>query len=59
MDVAEELRLLTHLKQNNASVSYPLTDKRNELIQDINAPEGKRYGVLFSFAIHSVSYNAA
>lgn len=50
IDIAEELRLLIYLKLHDASISYPITDKQNELIQEINAPEGKRYGVLFSFA---------
>lgn len=50
LDIAEELRLLIHLKQNNVSISYPIADNSNELIQEFNAPEGKRYGVLFSFA---------
>lgn len=50
LEVAEELRLLSHLKQENAPITYPLADKSNELIQEFNSPEGKRYGVLFSFA---------
>ena len=50
LDVSEELRLLIHLKQNNAPIAYPIADKLNELIQEFNAPEGRRYGVLFSFA---------
>lgn len=50
LEVAEELRLLIHLKQNNTPTTYPLADKSNEFIQEFNAPEGKRYGVLFSFA---------
>jgi Ser/Thr protein kinase RdoA (MazF antagonist) len=50
LEIAEELRLLIHLKQNNSPTTYPLADKSNELIQEFNAPEGKRYGALFSFA---------
>lgn len=50
LEVAEELRLLIHLKQNNAPITYPIADTLNELIQEFNSPEGKRYGVLFSFA---------
>ena len=50
VDVAEELRLLMHLKQNHAPIAYPIPDKVIELIQEFDAPEGKRYGVLFSFA---------
>lgn len=50
LDIVEELRLLNHLKQNHAPVTYPIADKGEQLIQEFNAPEGKRYGVLFSFA---------
>ena len=50
MEVAEELRLLIHLKENNAPTTYPLADKSDEHIQEFNSPEGKRYGVLFSYA---------
>jgi Ser/Thr protein kinase RdoA (MazF antagonist) len=50
LEVGEELRLLLHLKQNNLPTTYPLADKTNEFIQEFNSPEGKRYGVLFSFA---------
>jgi Ser/Thr protein kinase RdoA (MazF antagonist) len=49
-DVYEELRLLRHLKKNNLPVSYPIADHTGEFIQEINSPEGIRYGVLFSFA---------
>lgn len=55
VDIAEELRLLIHLKQNGAHVTYPLADKSNEFIQEFNSPEGLRYGVLFSFANGSKS----
>jgi Ser/Thr protein kinase RdoA (MazF antagonist) len=50
LEIVEELRLLIHLKQNDAPITYPLADKSGELIQEFNAPEGKRYGALFSFA---------
>ncbi len=50
LEVAEELRLLIHLKENHVPITYPIADKQNEFIQELNAPEGKRYGVLFSFA---------
>ena len=49
-EIAEELRLLIHLNENNTPVSFPIADNLNEYIQEFNAPEGKRYGVLFSFA---------
>jgi len=48
--ITEELRLLLYLKQNNIPVSYPVSGHHEELIQEFNAPEGIRYGVLFSFA---------
>lgn len=50
LEIDDELRLLLHLKNSNTSVSYPISDISNELVQELNAPEGKRYGVLFSYA---------
>ena len=50
VDVSEEVRLLIHLKNNNAPVTYPIADSNGEYVQEFNAPEGIRYGVLFSFA---------
>lgn len=49
-EIIEELELLKVLKDNNLPISYPISDKNEELIQEINAPEGIRYVVLFSFA---------
>ena len=49
-EIKEELELLQLLKSNNLSISFPISDKNDELIQEINAPEGIRYVVLFSFA---------
>lgn len=49
-EIKEELELLQLLKNNNLSVSFPISDKNDELIQEVNAPEGIRYVVLFSFA---------
>jgi Ser/Thr protein kinase RdoA (MazF antagonist) len=49
-EIAEEIRLLNLLKAGGISVSYPLTDAENNYIQQLNAPEGDRLGVLFSFA---------
>lgn len=49
-DIAEELRLLIHLNENKAPISFPIVDNLMEYIQEFNAPEGKRFGVLFSFA---------
>lgn len=50
IEIEEELELLNLLKKNSLSVSYPITDINGNFIQEINAPEGIRYAVLFSFA---------
>lgn len=49
-EIAEELNFLQLLKQNNVAVSYPVADNSKNYINTINAPEGLRYAVLFSFA---------
>ena len=49
-EINEEIRLLNLLRENHIPVSYPLTDTAGDYIQELNAPEGKRFGVLFSFA---------
>ncbi|MDF0718263.1 phosphotransferase [Muricauda sp. 334s03] len=49
-EIQEELRLLQLLSEKNLSVSFPISDKEGKLIQDIDAPEGVRHVVLFSFA---------
>lgn len=49
-EIQEELQLLLMLKDNDLAVSYPIPDKNGNLIQEINAPEGLRYAVLFTFA---------
>lgn len=49
-EIQEELNLLQLLKRNNISVSYPLADITNVFIQTIEAPEGLRFAVLFSYA---------
>lgn len=50
VEIEEELALLIQLSDNNIAVSYPIADKNNHYIQQVNAPEGIRYVVLFSFA---------
>jgi Ser/Thr protein kinase RdoA (MazF antagonist) len=50
MEISEEIRLLNKLKENEVSISYPLVDAKGHYIQTLNAPEGNRPGVLFSFA---------
>ncbi len=49
-EIAEELRFINLLKEKNISVSFPIFDKNQNYIQSVNAPEGKRFGVLFSYA---------
>jgi Ser/Thr protein kinase RdoA (MazF antagonist) len=49
-EISEELKLLNLLKQDNISVSYPIPDNTNRYIQALNAPEGNRFAVLFTFA---------
>lgn len=48
--IQEEINLLHLLKENHTSISFPIADKKGNFIQDINAPEGMRHAVLFSFA---------
>jgi Ser/Thr protein kinase RdoA (MazF antagonist) len=50
VEIQQELELLNLLKNNNLSVSFPIPDEKGNLIQEINAPEGLRYVVLFIFA---------
>lgn len=49
-EIEEELRFIGTLKANNISISYPIADASGRYIQQVIAPEGLRYGVLFSFA---------
>jgi Ser/Thr protein kinase RdoA (MazF antagonist) len=49
-EIKEEIRLLTLLQENSLPVSYPIADDNGNYIQKLNAPEGERFGVLFSFA---------
>lgn len=48
--IESELALLVLLKNEGINVSYPIADKSGAYIQTINAPEGLRYAVLFSYA---------
>jgi Ser/Thr protein kinase RdoA (MazF antagonist) len=50
LEIEEELRLLNYLHENNVSVSYPMPDRNGNLILEVEAPEGKRHCVLFSYA---------
>ncbi len=49
-EIEAEVELLNVLKANGNSVSYPFTDCDGKQIQQFNAIEGLRNGVLFSFA---------
>jgi Ser/Thr protein kinase RdoA (MazF antagonist) len=49
--IETELKLINTLKTNNIGVSYPIESKtENQFILSLNAPEGIRFAVLFSFA---------
>lgn len=50
VEIGEEIRLLTLLQENELPVSFPIADASGAYIQVLTAPEGKRFGVLFSFA---------
>jgi Ser/Thr protein kinase RdoA (MazF antagonist) len=50
LEINEEIRLLNLLKKMEVSVSFPLKDVDNKYIQYLEAPEGIRQGLLFSFA---------
>jgi Ser/Thr protein kinase RdoA (MazF antagonist) len=49
-EIREEIRLLNDLNQHEIPVSYPVPDKNKQYIQILNAPEGDRFAVLFSYA---------
>lgn len=48
-DINEEIRLLNLLHENEVPVSYAVADVTGNYIQEINAPEGLRYGVMFTY----------
>ena len=49
-EIEEEINLLLLLKEQGIPVSYPVADPANQYIQEMPAPEGMRYGLLFSYA---------
>lgn len=49
-EISEEIRLLNLLKDNHIPVSYAIADAQSNYIQTLNAPEGERFGVMFSYA---------
>lgn len=48
--IHEEIQLLGDLSDHGISVSYAISDKEGHYIQEVEAPEGIRFLVLFSFA---------
>jgi Ser/Thr protein kinase RdoA (MazF antagonist) len=53
-EINGEVELLDLLKGSGIPVSYAISDSAGRKIQTFQAPEGKRYGVLFSFAVGAV-----
>ncbi|WP_184547918.1 phosphotransferase enzyme family protein [Mucilaginibacter sp. FT3.2] len=49
-EIQGEVELLNLLKDGGASVAYPIKDLRDQQLQQFNAAEGTRYGILFSYA---------
>jgi Ser/Thr protein kinase RdoA (MazF antagonist) len=49
-EIIEEIKLLKLLKDTNLNVSFPIPSVNGEFIQELNAPEGIRHLVVFSFA---------
>jgi len=49
-EIMEEIRLIEHLRVNNIPVSYAIADTGGNYIQQLQAIEGDRFGVLFSYA---------
>lgn len=49
-EIEAEVELLNVLKENGNSVSYPIGDQQGKQIQQFDAIEGIRNGILFSFA---------
>lgn len=49
-EINGEIELLTILHAGGASVSHPLPDKEGNYLQALQAAEGVRYGVLFTYA---------
>jgi Ser/Thr protein kinase RdoA (MazF antagonist) len=49
-EISEEIKLLNLLHDAGISVSYPIKRSSGIYIHELDAPEGMRFGVLFSFA---------
>lgn len=48
--ISFELTAVQHLKNQGLNVSYPVQTRGGQLINELEAPEGKRYGVLFTYS---------
>ena len=56
-EIEEEVRLTSILRHNNIAISYAIADAAGKYIQTFQAPEGTRFGVLFSFAGGEKKFN--
>jgi Ser/Thr protein kinase RdoA (MazF antagonist) len=50
MEIDFELELLDYLDRSQVPVAAPIRRKNGDLSLEINAPEGKRYAVLFLYS---------
>ncbi|RAV99003.1 phosphotransferase [Pseudochryseolinea flava] len=57
LEIREEIRMIMAVHQANVGVSYPIMDTSGDYIQKIFAPEGDRFGVLFSHAAGEKKFN--
>lgn len=58
-EIKGEVELLNNLYANGAKVAFPLADKEGEQVQEFQAAEGVRHGVLFHFAKGKPVYDLA
>jgi len=56
-EIQGEVELLNRLHNGGARVAYPIADIQGRQIQDFNAPEGLRHGVLFTYAAGQSVYD--
>lgn len=56
-EIKGEVELLNILKASQHPVAYPIKDLRGEQIQQFNAIEGLRNGILFSYAVGKVFHD--
>ncbi len=49
-EIQGEVELLNLLKDGGANVAHPIADIKGNQLQQFYAPEGNRYGILFSYA---------